>query len=321
MPRGGCDSWSVPAVPVPLWGLCCSALTRRRAGSFRRIVNCAPAKCCVWPVTAPAEASVRAGERLGQFGMRDAQFGILGTSLSGNAVLSRYFAFGSRVPNVPVGMSGVQFTPAVRFCWDVWRSVHACRAVLLECLAFGSRLPCGSAGMSGVRFTPAVRFCWDVLRLVHACHTFLLGCLASVHACLFSFVRKRETACGILRSYSAGSGSPLERSRIAVRLSGFVGSLRVCPFLYGDPDGVTGDAGDERRGYEGTGLAARPLCAFAQAHWPCRSFRREYAGAARPRLRQRVFDSLDSLHAAAGLPWCVIAAPSPGHTEIPARFQ
>ena len=34
----------------------------------------------------------------------------------------------------------VWFTPAVRFCWDVWRSVHACRAVLLECLAFGSRL-------------------------------------------------------------------------------------------------------------------------------------------------------------------------------------
>ena len=48
----------------------------------------------------------------------------------------------------------VWFTPAVRFCWNVLRSVHACHAVLLGCLAFGSRLPCGSVGMSGVRFTP-----------------------------------------------------------------------------------------------------------------------------------------------------------------------
>ena len=158
---------------------------------------------------------------------------------AGRAILLGCLALGSRLPNVPVGMSGVWFTPAVRF--------------LLGCLAFGSRLPCGSAGMSGVWFTPAVRFCWDVWRLVHAC--------------LFSFVRKRETACGILRFYSRrGSGSPLERSRIAVRLSGFVGSLRVCPFLCGDPDGVTGDAGDEKRGYEETRLAARPLCAFARAH-------------------------------------------------------
>ena len=57
-------------------------------------------------------------------------------------------------------------------------------------------------------------------------------------------------------------------------------------------------------GERATGSAARPLCVFAQSHWPCESFRGEYAGAARPRLRQRVFDSLDSLHAAAGLCWC-----------------
>ena len=77
-----------------------------------------------------------------------------------------------------VGMSCVRFTPAMRFCWDVWRLVHACHAVLLECLAFGSRLPCGSVGMSCVWFTPAVRFCWDVWRLVHACRAVLLECLA-----------------------------------------------------------------------------------------------------------------------------------------------
>ena len=66
-------------------------------------------------------------------------------------------------------------------------------------------------------------------------------------------------------------------------------------------------------GTRGTGLAARPLCSFAQPHWLCCAFRGEYAGAARPRLRQRVFDSLDSLQGlaerqsalyAAGLCWC-----------------
>ena len=146
-----------------------SALTRRRAGSFRRIVNCAPAKCCVWPVIAPAEASVRAGGRSAE------------------------------------------------------------RAVLLGCLAFGSRLSYGSVGMSGVRFTPSVRFCWDVWR--------------SVHACLFSFVRKRETACGILRSYSAGSRSPLERSRIARTVIG------LCRFT----SGLYVSLGRSRRGYRGRG--------------------------------------------------------------------
>ena len=39
-----------------------------------------------------------------------------------------------------------------------------------------------------------------------------------------------------------------------------------------------------------------------------------------PNLRQRVFDSLDSPHAAAGLGWCKFAAPSLGHTERPARL-
>ena len=41
----------------------------------------------------------------------------------------------------------------------------------------------------------------------------LLECPASVHACLFSFGRKKEAACGMLRSCSAWSESP------------FVGSL------------------------------------------------------------------------------------------------
>ena len=105
MPRGDCDSWSGP---VPLWGLCYSALTRRRAGSFRRIVNCAPAKCCVWPVIAPAEASVRAG-----VGLRGVRFcwDVLRSVHACHAVLLECLAFGSRLPCGSVGMSGVRFTP------------------------------------------------------------------------------------------------------------------------------------------------------------------------------------------------------------------
>ena len=162
---------------------------------------------------------------------------------------------------------------ALRFCCGaVCRRFAHGFAVLLERLAFGSRM--------------ALRFCWNVWR--------------SVHACLFSFIRKKETACDVLRFYSAGSRSPFVRSHDVVRLSALAGSLRVCMFLYGDLDGVIG--------VRGTGLAAWTLRVFAQAHWRCCAFRGEYAGATRPRLRQRVFDSLDSLHAAAGLRWYGFAA-------------
>ena len=221
----------------------------------------------------------------------------------------------------------------------------------------------------------------------------LLECPAFVHACLFSFVRKKEAACGMFRSCSARSESPLERSQSPVRLSNFAGSLRAvrffmaiptglrgtreygvggggmgkrtpptialraaycvrpcgsvgmscvrprlsfflcqekrsglryvsflfrevgiavrafskpravielcrftsgCAFLYGDSDGVTGDA--EIRGTES---AARREDAFAQSHLPCNDTAGSPLGLRAPNLRQRVFDSLDSPHAAA----------------------
>ena len=135
---------------------------------------------------------------------------------------------------------------------------------------------------------------------------------------LFAACAPNRTACGMLRFYSAGSRSPFVRSRdvgAVICLCGFTSGLDV--FLWRSRRDYRGRG---ERGNGGTRLAARPLYIFARAHWPCRSFRREYAGAARPRLRQRVFDSLDSLHAAAGLCWCVFAAPSPGQTGRPARL-
>ena len=101
-----------------------------------------------------------------------------------------------------------------------------------------------------------LRFCRGVCPRFVFVLAALSRCLPSVHACLFSFVRKKETACGMLRSYSAGSRSPFVRSRGALRLSAFVGSLRVWAFLYGDLDGVTGDAGNGGRGRR------RGLCAL-----------------------------------------------------------
>ena len=99
-------------------------------------------------------------------------------------------------------------------------------------------------------------------------------------------------ACGMLRSYSAVGRD--RRSCVLeslVRLLRIVGLVWACAFPYGNPDGG-------RR----TGPAARRKCAFAQTHWLSHVFRREYVGGcAPPSLRQRVFDSLDSLHLIRGV--------------------
>ena len=80
-----------------------------------------------------------------------------------------------------------------------------------------------------------------------------------------------------------------------VRLSDFVGSLRVCAFICGDLDGVTGDAGNGERGWR------RGLCASLRSHIGTVMLSAgSPLGLRAPNLRQRVFDSLDSLHAAAG---------------------
>ena len=54
-----------------------------------------------------------------------------------------------------LGMSCARITPAVRFCWNVLRSI-----------------------------TPAVRFCWNVLRSDHAGRAVLSECPAFDYACL-----------------------------------------------------------------------------------------------------------------------------------------
>ena len=117
----------------------------------------------------------------------------------------------------------VRIMTGARFYRNVLRSDHAHRAFLSECLAFGSRLSHVSIGMSCVQITPAV-------------------CRMSA---------KQDGLRYVPFLFRRGSRSPVARSRGTLRLSAFVGSLRVWLFICGDLDGLPG------RGERGTRLAAR----------------------------------------------------------------
>ena len=149
-------------------------------------------------------------------------------------------------------------------------------AVLAGRFAFGVRL--------------ALRLCRGVLSSVHAC------CLSrdkqdGLRYLAFLF-RRVEIA---IRAFSRRSS--------VICLGGFTSGL--CVYLWRSRR-VTGDARNERTGLRGW---RRGLCALLRRHI---GFAMLSAGSTlglrAPNLRQRVFDSLDSLHAAAGLCWCVFAA-------------
>ena len=93
----------------------------------------------------------------------------------------------------------------------------------------------------------------------------LLRRFASVHACLFSFVRKKETACDVLRFYSAGSRSPFVRSRYVCMVIclwqvhfGFVRFFMAISTGYRD-------AGNGDTGYGDGGAAFVRFCASTLA--------------------------------------------------------
>ena len=153
---------------------------------------------------------------------------------------------------------------------------------------------CGSIAALCVRFTPAVAFLLErfVFGLRLPLH-FYMERFVFDHACCLTYAPNR-TACGMIRFYSAWVGIAISPFSDVVRSSGFAGSLWDSAFLYGDPDGV--------RGMRRTQSAARRKYVFARTYWLCNAFRGENAGAemwkphcGRPRLCQRVFDSLDSL--------------------------
>ena len=166
-----------------------------------------------------------------------------------------------------------------------------------------------------------MRFYWDVFRLSYAGHTFLSVCLAFDHACCLPHSAKQNGLRYVAFLFRRGSRSSFVRSRMSRGYPALLVHFGIACFFGGDPDGIIGAAGlrNWRRG----------LCAFLRDRigfvvLSAGSTPGQNAEAAlrpRPRLRQRVFDSLDSPHAAAGLCWCVFAAPSPGYMERPARVQ
>ena len=76
---------------------------------YYMLANCAPAKCCVRPVAAPAGVFVRAG-----------------AGLRGGVALSRCFAFGARLLYGSLAAFCVRGSPALRLSRGVLCSGHAC---------------------------------------------------------------------------------------------------------------------------------------------------------------------------------------------------
>ena len=147
-----------------------SALTRRSVALHHRIVNSAPAQCCVWPVVAPAQAFVRAGavlrgaaallRRSGVDALSEALSGTPGQSSPMGKLSPAGILLSVRVctgdwaaSRVPIGMSRVHLKPAVRFDRNVARSSQACLAFLLRRFAFDHACclpPC--AKQDGLRY-------------------------------------------------------------------------------------------------------------------------------------------------------------------------
>ena len=218
---GECDSARAAAVRLSSGNAGCSALTRRCAVPLHRIVNCAPAKGCVWPVIAPAQAFVRAGAVLRGAAalLRRSGVDALSEALSGTP--------GQSSPMGKLSPAGILLS--VRVCTGDWAA---------------SRVP---IGMSRVHLKPVARSYCGVLRSI------------TPAVCRLA---PNRTACGILRSCSAGSRSPIVRTRdvgAVICLCGFTSGLAVSLWR---SRRVTGGRGGRR-----TELAARPLCLFAWSYW------------------------------------------------------
>ena len=159
----------------------------------------------------------------------------------------------------------LRFTPAV--CLLTNRT--ACG--MLRSYTAGSRSPFARSrdvgavigrGGNAELVCAAMRFRCGVLYLVHVRYTVLLRRFVFDHACCLSFDKQdglRNVAFLFRRVEIAGSAFSS-----VVRLSGFLGSLRVWPFVCGDLDGIAGDTGDAGNG--ATGGWRRGLYALLRNH-------------------------------------------------------
>ena len=153
-----------------------------------------------------------------------------------------------------------------------------------------------------VNSAPARRCVWPVLApaeaFVRAYHlawrrgSLAMSCVRS--RLLFAACAPNRSACDVSRSCSARVGIA---ARAFSQLCMVIGLGRFTL-------GLCVSCRRFRRSYEETrsyGVGGAAKCAFTQSHRLCCAFRGEYVGGcAPPNLRQRVFDSLDSLHVIRG---------------------
>ena len=92
---------------------------------------------------------------------------------------------------------------------------------------------------------------------------------------LFAACAPNRTACVVFRFCSAvGRDRHSCVLESMVRLSGFVGSLRACAFLYGDPDGERKGRGNAENGGNGERSRRRSRVRFCVTIWALRRFPR-----------------------------------------------
>ena len=157
-----------------------SALTRRSVALHHRIVNSAPAQCCVWPVLAPAKR----WRARGLFcGARRRSCGVPGSMRFPRLCQER------RASPPPWESCRPQ-----AFCspFECVPAIGRRRAFLSECRAFISSLSRVSIGMSRVHLKPVVRFHRNVARSSQACRAFLLRRFAFDHACCLPPCAKQD---------------------------------------------------------------------------------------------------------------------------------
>ena len=148
-------------------------------------------------------------------------------------------------PCVSLAASRARHRPALRFSCSVLPSASPSLAFLSRRFAFGIARPC----------VPVAAFCPRHRPALHSCR----GVLRSITPAVCRLAPNR-TACGILRSCSAGSRSPFVRSRdvgAVICLCGFTSGLAVSLWRSRRRTKRRG----ERRTENGAGGAAFvPLC-------------------------------------------------------------
>ncbi len=151
-------------------------------------------------------------------------------------------------PCVSLAASRARHRPALRFSCSVLPSASSSLAFLSRRFAFGIARPCVPVAALCVRHRPALRSCRGVLRSI------------TPAVCRLA---PNRTACGILRSCSAGSRSPIVRSRdvgAVICLCGFTSGLAVS--LWRSRRGCQRTRGTEN----GERSWRRGLCASLRGH-------------------------------------------------------